>query len=146
MVKGGKAGPDGGHVIFGSCNEFIIKAEDGIAGQNKDYFGKNADHAVIKVPMGAIVRDIDSNVLADLDEEQMIFIEARGGAGGYVGSIEGMPQPADSGAAAATKSNSAATTTATPADEPSKLGTISKWIGGIIIFVIVLVGVGFALI
>ncbi|KAF7995308.1 hypothetical protein HCN44_005968 [Aphidius gifuensis] len=79
-----KAGPDDGHVIFESCNEFIIKAEDSIAGQNKDCFGKNADHAVVKVPMGdTIVRNIDGNVLADLDEEQMMFVGARGGAGGH---------------------------------------------------------------
>ncbi|XP_044009974.1 mitochondrial ribosome-associated GTPase 2-like [Aphidius gifuensis] len=92
-----KAGPDGGdgghggHVIFEVSRDVtdlshvmnLIKAEDGIAGQNKDCFGKNADHAVIKVPMGTIVRDIDGNVLADLDEEQMMFIAARGGAGGH---------------------------------------------------------------
>lgn len=33
--------------------------------------------------MGTIIRDIDGNVLADLDEEQMMFIAARGGAGGH---------------------------------------------------------------
>ncbi|KAF7995276.1 hypothetical protein HCN44_004748 [Aphidius gifuensis] len=88
-----------------------------------------------------------------------------------LGSIEGMPQPADSGAALATtksdsaatpsattksdsnattlaptKSGSDATTTATPAEEPSKFWTFIKWTVGILILVAVLVGVGYALI
>ncbi|KAF7990461.1 hypothetical protein HCN44_000266 [Aphidius gifuensis] len=49
----------------------LIKAEDCIAGQNKDCFGKNENDAVIKVLVSTIVRDIDGNVLADLDEEQI---------------------------------------------------------------------------
>lgn len=61
----------------------MIKAENGEKGYNKDCFGKNAEHNVVKVPIGTIVRDVDGKILADLDKEGMMFIAARGGAGGH---------------------------------------------------------------
>jgi len=61
----------------------VIKAENGEKGYNKDCFGKNAEHNVVKVPVGTIVRDVDGKILADLDKEEMMFIAARGGAGGH---------------------------------------------------------------
>lgn len=61
----------------------LINAESGEPGHKKDCFGKNAEHTVIKVPVGTIVRDEEGKVLADLDEEGMMFIAARGGAGGH---------------------------------------------------------------
>ena len=50
---------------------------------SKNCDGKNADHLIIKVPVGTIVRDLDGKVVADLEEEGMMFIAARGGAGGH---------------------------------------------------------------
>ena len=50
---------------------------------SKDCFGKNAEHLIVKVPVGTIVRHVDGKVLADLEEEGMMFIAARGGAGGH---------------------------------------------------------------
>ncbi|XP_018398049.1 PREDICTED: mitochondrial ribosome-associated GTPase 2 [Cyphomyrmex costatus] len=92
-----RAGPDGGdgghggHVIFEvtlnikdlSHIHSVIKAEDGEKGYTKDCFGKNAEHNVVKVPVGTIVRDVEGKILADLNKEGMMFIAARGGAGGH---------------------------------------------------------------
>ncbi|XP_028050707.1 mitochondrial ribosome-associated GTPase 2 isoform X3 [Monomorium pharaonis] len=92
-----RAGPDGGdgghggHVIFEAKTDVkdlkhidsIIQAEDGEKGYSKSCFGKNAEHNVVKVPVGTIMRDVNGKILADLDEEGMMFIAARGGAGGH---------------------------------------------------------------
>lgn len=61
----------------------VIRAEDGEKGYTKDCFGKNAQHNVIGVPIGTIVRDLNGRILADLDQNGMMFIAARGGAGGH---------------------------------------------------------------
>lgn len=90
------AGPDGGdggnggHVIFKATNDVtdlihvdtILKAESGEKGGNKDCNGKNADHLVINVPLGTIVRNEEGVVVGDLGGEGMMFVAARGGAGG----------------------------------------------------------------
>lgn len=61
----------------------VIRAEDGEKGYTKDCFGKNAEHNVVGVPVGTIVRDLNGRILADLDQNGMMFIAARGGAGGH---------------------------------------------------------------
>lgn len=61
----------------------IVEAENGENGASKDCFGKNANHSVIYVPEGTIIRDVDGTILADLDEVGMMYIAARGGAGGH---------------------------------------------------------------
>ncbi|EGI61218.1 GTP-binding protein 5 [Acromyrmex echinatior] len=92
-----RAGPDGGdgghggHVIFETTSnvkdlrhiDSVIRAKDGEKGYSKDCFGKNAEHNVVKVPIGTIVRDVEGKILADLSKEGMMFIAARGGAGGH---------------------------------------------------------------
>ncbi|XP_071554758.1 mitochondrial ribosome-associated GTPase 2 isoform X1 [Temnothorax nylanderi] len=92
-----RAGPDGGdgghggHVIFQASTDVkdlrhidsVIKAEDGEKGYTKDCFGKNAEHKVMNVPIGTIVRDVDGRILADLEKDGMMFIAARGGSGGH---------------------------------------------------------------
>ncbi|XP_012055196.1 PREDICTED: mitochondrial ribosome-associated GTPase 2 [Atta cephalotes] len=92
-----RAGPDGGdgghggHVIFETTSNIkdlrhidsVIRAEDGEKGYSKDCFGKNAEHNVVQVPVGTIVRDVEGKILADLSKEGMMFIAARGGAGGH---------------------------------------------------------------
>lgn len=65
----------------------VIRAKDGEKGYTKDCFGKNAEHNVVKVPIGTIVRDLNSKILADLDQDGMMFIAARGGAGGHGNSF-----------------------------------------------------------
>ncbi|XP_029177291.1 mitochondrial ribosome-associated GTPase 2 isoform X2 [Nylanderia fulva] len=92
-----RAGPDGGdggnggHVIFQAKTNVkdlryvssLIKAENGEKGYTKDCFGKNAEHTVVEVPIGTIMRDIKGRILADLDQDGIMFIAARGGAGGH---------------------------------------------------------------
>lgn len=54
----------GGHVVFEASYdvnnlshvETLIKADDGAMGRNKDRHGKSADHKVIKVPVGTILK------------------------------------------------------------------------------------------
>lgn len=61
----------------------ILEADDGENGGNKDCFGKSANHKVALVPIGTIVRDVDGTILADLNEPGMMYVAARGGAGGH---------------------------------------------------------------
>lgn len=91
------AGPDGGdgghggHVILqASINvrdfahiSTVLQAEDGGNGQNKDCFGKNAEHTIINVPVGTIIRTLTGKIIGDLNQDGMMFIAARGGAGGH---------------------------------------------------------------
>lgn len=95
------AGPDGGdgghggHVILQASYDVkdlahvssVVKAEDGEKGQNKDCFGKNAEHTIVRVPVGTIVRNIEGKIIADLNREGMMFIAARGGSGGHGNSF-----------------------------------------------------------
>lgn len=90
------AGPDGGdggnggHVIFEASTDIkdlskvstVINANDGEKGANKDCHGKSAPHEIIKVPVGTIVKKSDGKVVGDLDREGVMFVAARGGAGG----------------------------------------------------------------
>ncbi|XP_073987871.1 GTPase Obg [Rhodnius prolixus] len=90
------AGPDGGdgghggHVILqASTNErdlnnvqTILRANHGDKGRNKDCHGANADHLVVKVPVGTVIRDNHGRTVGDLCEDGSMFILARGGAGG----------------------------------------------------------------
>ncbi|XP_072949513.1 mitochondrial ribosome-associated GTPase 2 [Epargyreus clarus] len=90
------AGPDGGdgghggHVIFQASNSkkslnhinSVIQAKHGERGDNKDCTGKNAQHIVIPVPIGTIIKDDAGRVVGDLNLEGAMFIASRGGAGG----------------------------------------------------------------
>jgi len=90
-----RAGPDGGdggngaHVVFQASqdvNDFIhltsvLRGEDGEKGMNKDCHGKNANHTIVKVPVGTIVKR-GGKVVGDLGVDGLMFVAARGGAGG----------------------------------------------------------------
>lgn len=90
------AGPDGGdggnggHVIFKATQQMtnlvhidtVLKADDGEKGRNKDCNGKSADHLIINVPLGTIIRNSEDKIIGDLSEDGMMFVAARGGAGG----------------------------------------------------------------
>ncbi|KAH8297923.1 hypothetical protein KR018_000700 [Drosophila ironensis] len=91
-----RAGPDGGdggnggHVVFQASNDVrnfnhvdsVLKGEEGERGSAKDCHGKNAKHAVIKVPVGTVVRNASGQIVGDLDQAELMFVAARGGAGG----------------------------------------------------------------
>nr|XP_050848427.1 mitochondrial ribosome-associated GTPase 2 [Vespula vulgaris]XP_050848428.1 mitochondrial ribosome-associated GTPase 2 [Vespula vulgaris] len=97
LWKNDHAGPDGGdgghggHVIFQVSSNVkdlkhiksVLKAEDGEDGSCKNCYGKNASHNIIPVPVGTIIRNIKGTILADLDQDNSMFIAARGGAGGH---------------------------------------------------------------
>lgn len=86
----GADGGNGGHVVFEASfdvNNFghvksIVKAEDGEKGGNKDCHGKNANHHIVKVPVGTIVKNDAGQVVGDLNRTGLMFVAARGGAGG----------------------------------------------------------------
>lgn len=90
------AGPDGGdggnggHVIFKASTTIrdfvhmrtVMEAESGENGGHKDCHGKSAEHRVIDVPIGTVVKNSDGKVVGDLVREGLMFVAARGGAGG----------------------------------------------------------------
>ncbi|XP_037959826.1 mitochondrial ribosome-associated GTPase 2 [Teleopsis dalmanni] len=91
-----RAGPDGGdggnggHIIFQASIDVrnlnhissSIRASEGESGRSKDCHGKNAQHTIVKVPVGTIIRDVNGHVVGDLDRADLMFVAARGGAGG----------------------------------------------------------------
>ncbi|XP_026747819.1 mitochondrial ribosome-associated GTPase 2 [Trichoplusia ni] len=116
------AGPDGGdggnggHVIFQatqSCKSLnhcktVIQAQHGEKGYNKDCNGKNAQHAIVPVPIGTIIRNEAGEVVGDLSTEGVMFVAARGGAGGrgnhfFLTDTEQAPSVAELGAVGETE-------------------------------------------
>lgn len=58
-------------------------AERGVNGSGSNCFGKNGENLYIKVPMGTIVRDVESNkIMADLSHATDTYVIAKGGKGG----------------------------------------------------------------
>ncbi|XP_049884262.1 GTPase Obg isoform X2 [Pectinophora gossypiella] len=112
-----QAGPDGGdggnggHVIFQATHTVkslnhcraVIQAKHGERGFNKDCNGKNAQHVIIPVPLGTIIKDESGKVVGDLSTEGVMFVAARGGAGGrgnkfFLTDTEQAPDVAEIGA------------------------------------------------
>ncbi|HEY3695217.1 GTPase ObgE [Phenylobacterium sp.] len=61
-----------------------FKAQTGGHGMGRDRHGANAEHVVLKVPVGTQVLDEDKEALiADLDHEGMRVLLAKGGNGGF---------------------------------------------------------------
>lgn len=111
------AGPDGGdggnggHVIFRALTNVkdlslvasVVQADAGEKGFNKDCHGKNAEHKIIDVPLGTIVKNEDGVVVGDLEREGLMFIAARGGSGGkgnhfFITDTEQAPKISEYGA------------------------------------------------
>lgn len=96
VPKGGPSGGNGGRggdVIFQAFSnlntllDFRYKrkytAGNGAIGGSSLKDGKNGKEVLIKVPVGTIIRDSDSDkILADLDEEGKKIVIAKGGKGG----------------------------------------------------------------
>ena len=86
------AGPDGGdggnggHVIFkGSHNlkslnkiSSLINADSGGDGKSYHMRGKNADHLIVEVPLGTIIKDTDGNLLVDVECNDQKYIAVHG--------------------------------------------------------------------
>ena len=97
---GGPSGGDGGNggsIIFKvDTNKStlldlrfskMIRAEDGENGKGNNMYGASRDDVIIKVPLGTIVKDLDTNeIVADLntlDSEEVICQGGKGGKGNY---------------------------------------------------------------
>ena len=89
----GGDGGDGGSIIvvadshLSSLLDFKYKrhykAEAGEPGRNKDQYGAAGDDLTLKVPVGTVIYDEETNeVLADLDTNGATFVLAKGGIGG----------------------------------------------------------------
>lgn len=61
----------------------VFKAEDGIPGSGRNLNGRFGEDLILKVPVGTIVRDAETNqVIADLTEHDQKILIAEGGNGG----------------------------------------------------------------
>jgi GTP-binding protein len=89
----GGDGGDGGNVVIHTDSQLRtlshihnhqkFKAQRGDDGSSNNKFGKNGEDVVIKVPVGTVIHDLESNgILADLVEDNQEFIIAKGGRGG----------------------------------------------------------------
>lgn len=111
-----KAGPDGGdggnggHVILQTFTDIqnlnhlshYICGDRGENGGHKNCHGRSAKHTVVKVPVGTIVRNQEGTIVGDLDKENLIFVAARGGAGGkgntfFTNNINKAPKVCENG-------------------------------------------------
>lgn len=116
VPAGGPAGGDGGNggnIVFKADNnlrtllDFKYKkhyvAESGEDGKGSNMHGKNGEDLIIKVPVGTVIRDVDTNlVIADLRENEQEIIAAKGGHGGkgnthFKNSVRQAPSFAKSG-------------------------------------------------
>ncbi|KAE8744290.1 hypothetical protein FOCC_FOCC009105 [Frankliniella occidentalis] len=112
------AGPDGGdggsggHVVLHASTDVrdlahipaVIRADNGEPGLNKNRFGKNAKHTVVKVPIGTVIKNEEGKVVGDMELNDTLFVAARGGAGGHGNAyfrtdVNQTPQVAEFGAA-----------------------------------------------
>jgi GTP-binding protein len=96
VPKGGPDGGDGGNggnVIIeaaGRLHSLIdfkyrshFKAKNGGHGQGKNKHGRNGADCIVKVPVGSIIKDVDSGeILADLIHDGDRYIAAKGASGG----------------------------------------------------------------
>jgi len=96
ISKGGPDGGDGGHggniiakvdtnlhTLQDIRYSRMYKAKNGSPGAGGLKTGKNGENILIKVPLGTIIRNIDSKeVVADFDDSEQEFIICNGGKGG----------------------------------------------------------------
>ena len=96
VAMGGPFGGDGrkgGDIIFRADTglntlldlryQKIYRAEKGSNGEGKNKDGKNAEDLIVKVPLGTVVTDKETNeIIADLTKPNQEKVIARGGRGG----------------------------------------------------------------
>jgi GTP-binding protein len=94
--KGGPDGGDGGdggsifikadpgrHTLIDLYYRPLYRAGRGRHGQGKKKYGAQGEDIVIKVPVGTVVKDLETGALLyDLDREDSKFLVAKGGKGG----------------------------------------------------------------
>jgi GTP-binding protein len=93
-----KGGPDGGNggrggdIVLEARNDVstlvdfiykpIYKAHHGVHGKGKKQHGHHIEPMIVRVPVGTLVWEDGGELLADMNEEGMRFLVARGGRGG----------------------------------------------------------------
>lgn len=96
VPRGGPDGGDGGrggHIIFATDRQLntlldlrykhIYNAQNGQHGMGSNMHGKDGEDLVIRVPVGTMLKDLHTGeTVADLNEENMEFLVAKGGRGG----------------------------------------------------------------
>ncbi|MGE0404352.1 MAG: GTPase ObgE, partial [Kofleriaceae bacterium] len=96
VPHGGPSGGDGGNggsvviVVDPGMSSLLdfkykrsYKADRGEDGRNKDQYGAKGEDLVIKVPMGTVIYDADTDAeLVDLSTSDARFVVAKGGIGG----------------------------------------------------------------
>ena len=60
----------------------VLEASNGVKGGRYDLDGKNAAHKIIGVPLGTVFRNLNREIVAEVDKEGSMFLAARGGEGG----------------------------------------------------------------
>ncbi len=95
--NGGPCGGDGGRggdIIFRSSKQLStledlpknhhFKAKNGQHGQGKNCHGRNGENYIIKVPVGTIIKNSETNyIIHDFKSDNDEFIVAKGGNGGF---------------------------------------------------------------
>ena len=103
----GGNGGKGGNIVFKAdegLNTLIdlkykklYKADNGEHGMGKGMHGKNAENLIIKVPLGTVITDVDTDlILADItkkDDEVVVAYGGRGGRGNIVFATKNNPAP-----------------------------------------------------
>lgn len=116
VAAGGPDGGDGGHggnviliadeninTLIDFHSKKIFRAKNGTNGGRKNMTGANGDDLLLKVPVGTIVKNFDSeDIIVDLNKNNQQFIIAKGGKGGlgnthFKSSIHQAPQFAENG-------------------------------------------------
>jgi len=97
IPKGGPDGGDGGRgaSVVGVANPQLttlldfrykkhIKADNGRPGEGRLRTGKSGNDTEIQLPVGTLVKDLDTNeLIADFDEPEKRIVIAKGGRGGW---------------------------------------------------------------
>ncbi len=74
---------EGLHTLLDLRYQKLIKGKKGENGKGKNQHGKNAEDIIIKVPLGTVVTDNDTNlVICDLKHKDDFAIVCKGGRGG----------------------------------------------------------------
>jgi len=110
VEMGGPFGGNGGHganIIFKADEGLntlvdlrykrVIKGDKGSNGEGKGKTGANAENVIIKVPIGTVVTDMETNlIIADLtknNEEAIVASGGRGGRGNIAFATKSNPAP-----------------------------------------------------
>ena len=79
-----------------------VSAPNGTTGKGSKCDGKNGQHQIVAVPPGTVLRNLEGDIVAELEEVGSMFIAARGGAGGkgntaFKSSTNQAPQISEAG-------------------------------------------------